>query len=80
MMSGATAYVLINCDIGKERAVLEELRKVPGVIEANLLYGVYDIIVKITGKDEREVRETVLTRIRLLPGVKRTLTMPVVEV
>ncbi|QOJ78142.1 Lrp/AsnC ligand binding domain-containing protein [Infirmifilum lucidum] len=76
----ATAYVLINCDIGKERAVLEELKKVPGVIEANLLYGVYDIIVKIVGKDDKEVREVVLTRIRMLPGVRRTLTMPVVEV
>ncbi len=76
----ATAYVLINCDIGKERAVLEELKKVPGVVEANLLYGVYDIIVKITGKDDKEIREVVLTRIRMLPGVRRTLTMPVVEV
>jgi len=75
-----TAYVLINCDIGKERAVIEELKKVPGVVEANLLYGVYDIIVKVTGSDEKEIREVILTRIRMLPGVKRTLTMPVVEV
>ncbi|PLJ77668.1 Lrp/AsnC family transcriptional regulator [Infirmifilum sp. NZ] len=75
-----TAYVLINCDIGKERAVIEELKKVPGVVEANLLYGVYDIIVKIAGSDEKEIREVILTRIRMLPGVKRTLTMPVVEV
>ncbi|UNQ72523.1 Lrp/AsnC ligand binding domain-containing protein [Infirmifilum sp. NZ] len=60
--------------------MIEELKKVPGVVEANLLYGVYDIIVKIAGSDEKEIREVILTRIRMLPGVKRTLTMPVVEV
>ncbi|AGT35056.1 MAG: Lrp/AsnC ligand binding domain-containing protein [Thermofilum sp.] len=77
--SAAVAYVLINCDIGKEKEVLEELKKIPGVIEAHLLYGVYDIIVKATGKNNTEIREMILTKIRRIPGVKRTLTMPVVE-
>ncbi|ABL77982.1 Lrp/AsnC family transcriptional regulator [Thermofilum pendens] len=73
------AYVLINCEIGKEKDVLEQIRNIPGVIEAHLLYGVYDIIVKVTGKDNVEIREMILTKIRRIPGVKRTLTMPVVE-
>lgn len=76
----ASAYVLINCEIGKEREVLEELKRIPDVVEANLLYGVYDIIVKVSGRDEKEIREVVLTKIRMIPGVRRTLTMPVIEV
>ncbi|MCC6002935.1 MAG: Lrp/AsnC ligand binding domain-containing protein [Thermofilum sp.] len=77
--SPAVAYILINCDIGKEKEVLEELKKITGVNEAHLLYGVYDIIVKVAGKNNMEIREMILTRIRKIPGVKRTLTMPVVE-
>ena len=73
------AYVLINCEIAKEGKVLEELRRLPGVAEAHMLYGVYDIIVKVTGESDAEIREIVTNRIRRIPGVRRTLTMPVIE-
>lgn len=73
------AYVLINCDIGKESKVLEELRRTPGVAEAHMLYGVYDIIVKVTGESDLEIRETVTNHIRRISGVRRTLTMPVID-
>ena len=43
-----TAYVLINCDLGSEEEILQEIRKLPGVSEVSGVYGVYDIIVKIS--------------------------------
>lgn len=73
------AYVLVNCDIGKESKVLEELRRTPGVAEAHLLYGVYDIIVKITGGTDSDIRDIVTNYIRRISGVRRTLTMPVID-
>lgn len=73
------AYVLINCDIGKEAAVLEELRRTQGVLEAHLLYGVYDVIAKVAGSSDEELRTIVVERIRKIPGVRHTLTMPVVD-
>jgi DNA-binding Lrp family transcriptional regulator len=42
-----TAYVLINCDLGSEEEILQEIRKLPEVTEVSGVYGVYDIIVKI---------------------------------
>lgn len=75
----AVIFVLINCEIGKEREILEEIKKVPEVSEAYLLYGVYDIIVKIKGRSNEEIREVMLSKIRKIKGIKRTLTMHVVE-
>ncbi len=75
----AVVFVLINCEIGKERQILEEIKKVPEVNEAYLLYGVYDIIVKIKGKTNEEIREVMLSKIRRIKGIRRTLTMLVVE-
>lgn len=79
MLMAKIAYVLINCDIGKESKVLEELRRTPGVSEAHLLYGVYDIIVKVTGETDSEIRDIVTNNIRRISGVRRTLTMPVID-
>jgi len=42
-----TAYVFINTEIGSESNVLEELKKIEGVEEAQALWGVYDIIASI---------------------------------
>lgn len=75
----ATAYVLVNADVGKENDVLKELRNVPSVKEAYFVYGVYDIVAKIETNDVRELKEVVLTKIRRLHYVRSTLTMIVRE-
>jgi DNA-binding Lrp family transcriptional regulator len=79
MKSMATAYVLINADVGKENDVLRELKKVPSVKEAYFVYGVYDIVAKIETNDVRELKEVVVTKIRRLDYVRSTLTMIVME-
>jgi len=43
----ATAYVLINVEIGSEEEVLRNLDPISEVKEAHLVYGVYDIIAVI---------------------------------
>jgi DNA-binding Lrp family transcriptional regulator len=79
MKSMATAYVLINADVGKENDVLRELKKVPSVKEAYFVYGVYDIVAKVETNDVRELKEVVVTKIRRLDYVRSTLTMIVME-
>ena len=34
-----TAYVLINCDLGYEDEIINELNKLPGIVEATGVYG-----------------------------------------
>jgi len=38
----ATAYILLNTEIGAEKQVLKALKKIEGVEEAHHLWGVYD--------------------------------------
>jgi DNA-binding Lrp family transcriptional regulator len=74
-----TAYVLINCEIGCETAVIDELRLLPQVIEADEIYGSsYDIITKVTAQTEDKLKEIIRNNIRRIGKVKATQTMMVV--
>ncbi len=73
------AFVLINTEIGGENDVLKALMGVEGVEEAYIVYGVYDVVVKIRAPDIESLKTIVTTNIRKLPKVKSTLTMIVVE-
>lgn len=75
----ATAIVLLNTDIGSEDEVLEQLSRIDGVVEASVVYGVYDVVVKVKAKTIEELKEIITNRIRKLSKVKSTLTMIVVE-
>ncbi|MEM1623434.1 MAG: Lrp/AsnC ligand binding domain-containing protein [Sulfolobales archaeon] len=75
----ATAIVLLNTDIGSEDEVLEQLSRIDGVVEASVVYGVYDVVVKVRAKTIEELKEIITNRIRKLSKVKSTLTMIVVE-
>lgn len=74
-----TAFVLINTEIGAETEVLNSLRKVKGVVEANSVYGVYDVVAKITADTMDKLKETVTWHVRRLDKVRSTLTMIVIE-
>ena len=74
-----TAFVLINTEIGSENDVLQSLRKVKGVEEATAVYGVYDVVAKITADTMDKLKETVTWHVRRLDKVRSTLTMIVIE-
>jgi DNA-binding Lrp family transcriptional regulator len=73
------AFVLINTEIGSEADVLKDLRKIEGVEEAHSVYGVYDIIAKVSAESMDKLKEIVTWRIRRLDKVRSTLTMIIVE-
>ncbi len=74
-----SAIVLVNAEIGSEEEVFNEICKVEGVTEAYIVYGVYDIIVKIEADTMDKLKEIIATKIRKLPKVRSTLTMIIVE-
>ncbi len=74
----ATAFVLINAEIGAEAEVLSELKPIPEVREAHLVYGVYDIIAIVDTSTLQELKDTIGFKIRRLDKVHSTLTMIVV--
>jgi len=73
------AFVLINAEIGSEEEVLRSLKKVEGVEEAFIVYGVYDIVAKVRADTMDRLKDVVTWHVRRLDKVRSTLTMIVVE-
>ncbi len=70
-----TAYVLVNCDLGSEDAIIENLKHIESVREVHGTFGAYDIIAKIENPDREKLRETIIWNIRKLEHVRSTLTL-----
>ena len=70
-----SALVLLVCQSGCERLVLDTMRKMPGVTESNMVFGGYDIIAKVTADKMDRLKEIVAWKIRKLEGVKTSLTL-----
>jgi len=73
------AFVLINAEIGAEEDVINALKKIPNVVEAYVVYGVYDIVAKVQAESMNRLKEIVTWKIRQLDKVRSTLTMIVME-
>ena len=43
----ATAYILLNCELGSEESIIQQLKNLDGVVEVNGTFGAYDILTKI---------------------------------
>ncbi len=74
-----TAYVLINCDMGYEEQVIEELKQISDVKEVHGTYGAYDIIAKVESDETSALRETLTWKIRRIDKVRSTLTLMGIE-
>jgi DNA-binding Lrp family transcriptional regulator len=73
------AFLLINADLSSEDQVVGELRKIPNVKESYVVFGVFDIVVKLEAESMEKLKEIVMWKIRRLEKVRSTLTMMVVE-
>jgi DNA-binding Lrp family transcriptional regulator len=74
-----SAIILIQTEIGSESRVLDELMRIPEVKEAYIVYGTYDIVVKVETDALERIRDIVTNKIRKLPDIRTTVTMIVVE-
>jgi DNA-binding Lrp family transcriptional regulator len=70
-----TAYVLVNCDLGSEENIIEELKHIDSVKEVHGTFGAYDIIAKVENQDKDNLREVITWGIRKLEHVRSTLTL-----
>ena len=71
----ASAYVLINTEIGGEEAVIDQLKAMSEVEEVSVVYGVYDIVAKISSDTMENLKEIITTKVRHLNKVRSTMTM-----
>ena len=75
----ATAYVLINCELGSEESIIEQLKTLDGVIEVHGTFGAYDILAKIESSTVEVLRETITWKIRKIDQIRSTLTLMGIE-
>ena len=75
----ATAYVLINCELGSEESIIQELKNLDSVIEVHGTFGAYDILAKIESSTVDVLRETITWKIRKIDQIRSTLTLMGVE-
>ena len=71
----AKAYVLINSEIGGEQEVVDQLKSMPEVVEVSVVYGVYDVIVKLESNSMETLKELITSKVRHMNKVRSTMTM-----
>ena len=73
------AFVLINADLDSEKYIIEQLNKLECVTNIDIVYGVYDIVIKIEANTMDEVKNIISYNVRRINHVRSTLTMIVIE-
>jgi DNA-binding Lrp family transcriptional regulator len=73
------AYVLITVKSGSEREFVKQISKFDEVVEANLVIGENDIVIKIEVKDIAQIDKFLTDKLRILPDVFLTTTMIITE-
>ena len=78
-----TAYVLLNSDLGSDESIISEVKQI--LVDESLtfeiqgVYGVYDIVLKLTSDDGGKLRAIITNKVRKIGKVQSTLTMMVIE-
>ncbi|WP_457626076.1 Lrp/AsnC ligand binding domain-containing protein [Persephonella sp.] len=76
----STAYVLIEANPQDIPFIMEELSKIENVKSADVVTGIYDIIVFLEGEDQNEIGKVVIRDINGIRGVKKATTCMVVKI
>ncbi len=78
-----TAYVLLNSDLGSDESIIDEVKKILSEedveYEVQGVYGVYDIVLKLSSENAEKLRAIITNKIRKIAKVQSTLTMMVIE-
>jgi DNA-binding Lrp family transcriptional regulator len=74
-----TAYILVNCALGSEEKIINEIAKLSDVKEVRGTYGVHDIFVKVKSDNTETMNHTITNRIRKVSGITSTVTLVVIE-
>jgi DNA-binding Lrp family transcriptional regulator len=75
MAGEETAYIMINCDLGYEESVIEQLRSIECVKEVQGVLGNFDILVKIEVSSIEALREIITSKIRKIQKIRCTTTV-----
>ena len=72
-------FVLLNCDLGSEEYVVDELNNIPEVTNAYVTFGAYDVVAIVNADTQEAFEETVSIKVRRLSRVLSTMTLNVIN-
>ena len=79
----STAYVLLNSDLGSDSSIINEVKQVlqdeDVKFEVQGVYGVYDIVLKLSSDNAENLRAIITDKIRKISTIQSTLTMMVIQ-
>ena len=73
------AFVIIHCNRSNESQVIEDLKKIPEIIESSILIGSFEIICKVVAPSYSDISDILTNKIRKIPNVKSTITLNIIE-
>ena len=71
-------FILLNCDLGAEEYIVDELKQMSDVSNAYLTFGAYDVIAEVHTENQDEF-EKAISKIRKLSRVVSTMTLNVIN-
>ena len=71
-------FILLNCDLGAEEYVIDELKQMSNVTNVYLTFGAYDVIAEVHTENQDEFEKAV-SAIRKLSRVVSTMTLNVIN-
>lgn len=71
-------FILLNCDLGAEEYIVDELKQMSDVNNAYLTFGAYDVIAEIHTESQDDFEKAV-SAIRKLSRVVSTMTLNVIN-
>ncbi|MDX1595571.1 MAG: Lrp/AsnC ligand binding domain-containing protein [Nitrosopumilaceae archaeon] len=73
------AYVIIHCSKLNLTQIVQELKKIPEIIECDSLLGTYELICKMVAPSYDEISNLVSKKIRKISDIKATTTLNIIE-
>jgi DNA-binding Lrp family transcriptional regulator len=70
-----SAYVLINCELGAEEAIMEKLKEIEQVKEVFGTIGTHDMMVKLDAENFEKVRDIVSRNIQKIEKIRSISTL-----
>lgn len=69
------AYVMLNCELGSETEVIDQLKELEQVVDIFETIGTHDMMVKLQAENFEKIREIVSWNIQKLKNVRATSTL-----
>ncbi len=73
------AYILIKAAVGKEDEVLKDVLALSVTDEAHKVFGPYDIVAEVRGRDMETLVEIITVKVRRIKGIEDTQSILVID-